>query len=136
MTDERNDSERNDRRVHHWRGEDRQADIAALADAIAASANNLFNHDGALVQVDEGELPVNFADFCSLVDRRICGVRAVRRDGGWWKEYFSYRFPPAARPDPTRGGLRPPPDKSEPDAAVLDQLYRVEVLSRVPKVEA
>lgn len=132
MTDELNG-----RRLHHWRGEDRQAAIAALADAIAASANNLFNHNGTLVQVDEGELTqVNFADFCNIIDQRLCGVRAVRREGGWWKEYFSYRFPPAAGPDHTRGGLRPEPDKSQPDAAALDQLYRVEVLSRVPRVEA
>jgi len=129
--------ELNGRRVHHWRGQDRQADIAALADAIAAAANNLFNRDGALVQLEEGELnQVNFAEFCSLIDRRICGVRAVHRDGAWWKEYFSYRFPPAARPDPRLSGPQPAPDRSEPDAKVLDQLYRVELLPRVPKAEA
>jgi hypothetical protein len=133
MTDELNG-----RRIHHWRGDqDRQANIAALADVIAAAANNLFNRDGALVELNEGELnPVNFADFGSIIDQHICGVRAAHRDGAWWKEFFSYRFPPAARFDPTLGGPQPTPDRSEPDAKVLDQLYRVELLLRVPKAEA
>jgi hypothetical protein len=56
---------------------------------------------------------------------------------GWEHEYFSYRFdtlPHAGLPRAEDHGK--PAESREPDAAVLDELYRVELLWRIPKVGA
>jgi hypothetical protein len=63
----------------------------------------------------------------------ICGVRVVRNGNGWKREYFSYQFNPQQRPDMRHGGRRPP-NGAEPDANVLDQIYREELAWRLPKV--
>jgi hypothetical protein len=128
-------SELNGRRVHHWRGQDPKADIAALADAIG-SIEGLCNFNGGIALLDGngGLSPINFAGFCDLLDRHICEARVVNRDGTWRMEYRPFKFDPAARYG--GGGPRPPPDQSQPDSATLDQLYRHEILVRIPKVES
>jgi hypothetical protein len=60
----------------------------------------------------------------------------VNRDGKWRKEYHPFRFAPAARVDPTLSGPRPEPDQSEPDAKALDQIYRHELVQRLPRVKS
>jgi hypothetical protein len=124
------------RRVHHWRGKDRATDLARLADAIAA-AIELYNRDGTLVRLDEnGEIvAVNFADFRKLIDKAICGVRLARRGTKCQREFFTYEFAPPQRPDASKSGPRPPPDNSKPDSTVLDEIYRHELIWRLPKVE-
>jgi hypothetical protein len=125
------------RRIHHWRGRDRTTDVARLADAIA-TAIELYNHDGALVRLgDDGQLiNVNRADLHELISRHICGIKITSHNGILKKEYFTYEFAPPRRHDATLSGPRPPPDNSLPDANVLDELYRHELVWRLPKVEA
>jgi hypothetical protein len=43
-------------------------------------------------------VPINFAAFHKLIDGAICGVRLVRCDGVWRKEYFAYALDPPRRP--------------------------------------
>src|SRR5262245_30527721 len=101
------------RRIHYWRGQDRRQDTAAFAEAIVAAVE-LFNRGGAPVQLDgNGKLiDVNFAMFRELVDKHICGMRVINRDGIWQREYFTYRFDPPRRHDPTISGPQPEPDQS------------------------
>ena len=89
------DNEPNGRRLHHWIGKDRTADIAELADTIAA-VGKLFNHDGVIVQLDPtGKLiQLNLAGLRAFIDQHICGVRLVALDNGWqWqRQYFTYQY--------------------------------------------
>ena len=66
----------------------------------------------------------------------LCGVRLVPNgtESGWQREYFTYRFGPPPAPNMRLGGQRPNPNQSEPDNAVLMQIYRDELLWRIPKV--
>jgi hypothetical protein len=127
----------NGRRVHHWRGTDREEDADALADTIAV-ALPLFNRDGSLVRLDSaGQLvPINFAAFRKLVDKHVCGERLVQRGSGWQREYFTYQFNTPWRPDPAAAGPRLPPDEREPDETVLDRIYRSELAMRLPRAES
>ena len=125
------------RHQHRWSGLDRDKDIAALADKLAEVVDNLFNHDGALVQLDPtGKLlPVNRAALHDIITKHIAAVRVVNRDGVWRKEFFSYAFAPKPRfGPPTVANPRADKDTGhEPDLEVLDQLFRHELLWRVPK---
>jgi hypothetical protein len=74
-----------------------------------------------------------------LADKTICGVPLVRRDGVWREEYFTYRFDPPRRPDPSLAGRGPKPNENlnhEPDLTVLDQIYRFELAWRLLRVES
>ena len=76
----------------HWRGLDRIADIAALADAMATAIPDLATRDGRIVQLDQGELrPINLAALHGLADKYIAAVRIVNRGAGWTKEYHPIR---------------------------------------------
>jgi hypothetical protein len=82
-------------RCRNRSGCDRDKDIAALADKIAAVVE-LFNHDGALVQLDPTTgkpIPVNLAAFRDLIANSIAGVRVVNRGGGgvWRCEFVCLR---------------------------------------------
>ena len=71
-----------------------------------------------------------------LIDGAICGVRVVSCDGVWRKE-----CDPPQRPAPSRAGRWPQPQPDEnqsnaPDSNVLDQIYRFELVRRIPTVEA
>src|SRR5262245_54906841 len=92
----------NGRQVHHWSGQDRTADIAALANAIAAAVKGLYNHNGAIARLDGngGLSPVNLAGFRELITKHVCAARAVNRDGVWRQEYVSYAFDPPQRYNP------------------------------------
>lgn len=134
------DNEPNGRRLHHWIGKDRTADIAELADTIAA-VGKLFNHDGVIVQLDpKGKLiQLNLAGLRAFIDQHICGVRLVALDNGWqWqRQYFTYQFEPRQRPNPMH--WPPPqsiPDETEPDATVLDEIYRHELAPRLPRAQS
>jgi hypothetical protein len=99
----------------------------------------LYNRDGELVVIDPaGRLtPVNLAGLRELIARSICGVRVVKDSTGWRREYFEYPF--ATRPHPgaprAEDHGKPPAVSREPDATVLDALYRHESLWRIPRVE-
>jgi hypothetical protein len=126
------------RRLHHWRGKDRQADINELADAIAATGE-LFNHDGSLVQLDvKGALvPIGRDALHRLIDQHIAAVRVVKNGTGWRKEYFTYSFAPRPRSGPPTMA-NPNPDAGagrEPDDKALDEIYRRELPWRLPRVE-
>jgi hypothetical protein len=107
---------------------------------LAVAVDGLCNQDGGIARLDEngGLSPVAFADYCDLVDKHIAGVRVVNRDGVWQREYYSYAFAPKPRfgpptmanPNPGAGAGR------EPDATVLDEIYRHELVLRLPKVES
>jgi hypothetical protein len=126
------------RRLHHWRGKDRQVDIATLADAIAATGE-LFNHNETLVQLDgNGKLiNVNLAALRELVCKRICGVRVVVSNGVGRKEFYSYEFAPTVRPGPPRWEDRrqQPGPTTGPDDKALMQIYKDELLWRIPRAE-
>jgi hypothetical protein len=127
------------RTIFHWRGSDLAEDTNRLADAIAESVK-LFNHDGALVRLDDGRLvPVNRAALRDLITQHICAVRLIERDGIWCEDYFTYAFEPQPRPDPMLAGRnlppQPPPSRSlGPDDKVLMQLHQHELPKRVPEV--
>jgi hypothetical protein len=126
------------RRLHFWRGKDRTADIAALADAVAATGE-LFDHGGAIVRLDDnGQLVnINRNDLHELITRHICGVRVVKNGSGWEREYYSYRFAQLPHPGPPRAEDHDKPEAvtHEPDSTVLDDIYRHELLERLPKVQ-
>src|SRR5258705_1902754 len=93
------DNEPNGRRLHHWIGKDRTADIAELADTIAA-VGKLFNRDEVIVQLDPtGKLiQLNLAGLRAFIDQHICGVRLVALDNGWqWQRQVTYQFEPRQR---------------------------------------
>jgi hypothetical protein len=130
------DNELGGRHRHHWSGRDRTKDVEALADKIATVVE-LYNDDGRLVQLGPaGELmPVNFAAFRELVANSIAGVRVVNRGGGgaWRCEFYGYAFAPKPRFNPTSRNPQPPADSdNEPDATVLDELFR-EMPARLPR---
>ena len=120
------------RRLHHWSGTDRQADIAVLAVAIAATGE-LFNHNGTLVQLRDGKLiPISRNELQELITRHVAAVRVVKRDGVWQREFYSYEF--AQKPNfgpPTSAG-----SEREPDDKVLDEIFRHELLGRIPQVKS
>jgi hypothetical protein len=124
------------RRLHHWSGTDRQADIAVLAVAIAATGE-LFNHNGTLVQLRDGKLiPISPNELHELITRHVAAVRVVKRDGVWQREFYSYEF--AQKPNfelPTSTNPGPGADSErEPDVEVLNTLQS-ELLTRVPRAE-
>ena len=125
------------RRLHHWSGTDRQADIAVLAVAIAATGE-LFNHNGTLVQLRDGKLiPISPNELHELITRHVAAVRVVKRDGVWQREFYSYEF--AQKPNfelPTSTNPGPGADSErEPDVEVLNTLLQSELLTRVPRAE-
>lgn len=125
------------RRLHHWSGTDRQADIAVLAVAIAATGE-LFNHNGTLVQLRDGKLiPISRNELQELITRHVAAVRVVKRDGVWQREFYSYEF--AQKPNfelPTSTNPGPGADSErEPDVEVLNTLLQSELLTRVPRPE-
>jgi hypothetical protein len=129
------------RRVHHWVGRDRAADIAALADAIAVTVPGLCNHGGGIAQLDPNTgqlLSVNLANFRELIGQHLCGERVVPNGSGWKREYFAYQFAPAPRPGPPtqESGLPQQARTTGPDDKVLRQIYLEEVVQLVPRVEA
>ena len=117
------------RRLHHWSGTDRQVDIAVLAVAIAATGE-LFNHNGTLVQLRDGKLiPISRNELQELITRHVAAVRVVKRDGVWQREFYSYEF--AQKPN-----FEPPTSEREPDDKVLDEIFRHELLGRIPQVKS
>ena len=97
-----------------------------LTDEIAESIE-LYNHDGTLVQLDysTGKLiSINRDALHRLIDKHIAAVRVVNHGTkGWQREYYSYGFAHGAD------------TRLEPDAKVLDQIYRHELSWRIPKVK-
>jgi hypothetical protein len=126
------------RMIHHWKGLDRQRDIGELADAIVAAVPGLFDYSGGIAQLDEagGLSPVNFQTFRDLLDRHLAGIQCVRNGTGWQRDLFAYRFDPAVRYDPTKGGPAPKPDNRLPDSKVLEEIYRDLLVLRLPKAIA
>ena len=125
------------RKQFHWSGQDRGEDMARLAVTIAGSGAGLCRQGDRIMQLDsKGQLnPVNMAAFREIIDKHICAVRIVNRGQGWQREFYSYRFAPARGHDPSLSGPQPPPDTSEPDDKVLEEIYRTELLLRLPRVE-
>jgi hypothetical protein len=127
------------RRVHHWIGKDRQADIAELINAITETIA-LFDHDGAIVRLDgDGQLVnINRNDLHALITEHICGLRVVKNGSGrYQRQYFSYQFAtsgPRQQPRPEDFG-KPEVVSHEPDMLALDEIYRHRLLERLPKVE-
>jgi hypothetical protein len=124
------------RRLHHWQGLDRAADIASLCDAIAA-VGELFSQGERIVRRGEnGELVgVNLAALRAFIDKHIAFKRLVNRGAGYEVEHHAYRFPPARRFDPSRTGPPlPEPAETEPSEADLDQIYRQALAPRLPRV--
>src|SRR4051812_45292426 len=129
--------ERNGRRLHLWRGKDREKDIAELTRAIAATGE-LFDHNGAIVRLEGGQLVgVNRDGWRAFIGQNFCGLRVVKNGTGWKREFYEYRFaspPPRQQPRPEDFG-KAEAVVHEPDATVLDEIYRHRLLERLPKVE-
>ena len=58
---------------------------------------------------------------------------AANRDGKWPREFFAYAFSPARRFDASLSGPQPAADTSEPDAEALNEIFRTELLKRLPR---
>jgi hypothetical protein len=112
------------KRVFLWSGRDRKSDTENLMKAIATAVPGLFERDGVIFQLNgHGELTqINRADLGTLIDRHVCTVHVVNRDGKWVKEYTTFEF----GPPPPRGtyGEKPHPNQPVPDLFVLDDIYR------------
>ena len=126
-------------RLHHWRGKDRQADINELANAVAATGQ-LFDNGGAIVRLGgDGQLVnVNRDGLREFIGQHIAAVRVVKNGSGWRKEYYTYGFAPRPRPaSPTMANPNPGAGTvlHEPDDKALDEIYRHELLWRLPRVE-
>jgi hypothetical protein len=117
-------------------GNDRNQDLAALADAIAESIDGLCNYNGGIARLGEdGKLdPISFDRFRLLVDQHICTARVVQNGSEWEWDYQPLAFPSPPRPDFSRGGVRSEGSQG-PDVTVLDEIYRVELAKRLPAVE-
>jgi hypothetical protein len=122
--------------IHHWSGLDRKKDTDELTRAIAAAIPGLCNREGAIARLDEeGKLAgVNFATFRELVGRHVCKACLINHGARWEWEYVPFAFAPARRFDPSLSGPQPPADESEPDAAVLEEIFRTELVKRLPRV--
>jgi hypothetical protein len=134
-----NTTELGSRRLHVWRGRHHgstrphglvdavKEDTATLAEAIV-EAVELFNAGGQLVQLDPtGKIiPINRAALHGLVSKHIAAVRVVNVGTAdppiWQRQYYSFGFEQHAD------------TAHEPDAKVLDELFRNELLWRLPKV--
>jgi hypothetical protein len=65
----------------------------------------------------------------------IAAKRIVNRGSGYEEEFFTYKFPPAARFDALLSGPQPLADTSAPDAEALEEIFRTELVKRLPRVE-
>jgi hypothetical protein len=124
------------RLIHHWTGLNRRADTDELTRTIAAAIPGLAVHEGAVVRLDEsGELTrPNFASFRTLVGQYLCKASLVNRDGRWGWVHTPFAFAPARRFDASLSGPQPATDESEPDAAVLEEIFRTELVKWLPRV--
>jgi hypothetical protein len=99
----------------------------------------LYNDSGRLVQLNgNGKLVgVSLVALRELVDKHICGVRVVIRDGVGRKEYFSYQFNSRPHPGPRvrTGRHRTRIEVANPTRKRSMRSYRHELLWRIPKVE-
>jgi hypothetical protein len=133
-----NEKEPNGRHPHIWRGQDRKEDIAELTKTIAVAVPDLVNHDGQIAQLDgDGKLmPVNLATLRELIGKHVCGVRVVASNGMGRKEYFPYRFDAPPHPGPPRWetGLQREARSTGPDAKTLEEIYKHELVGRLPRV--
>jgi hypothetical protein len=123
------------RYIHIWRG-----DAAALAETIAEATPGLCTQDGGIFQLNEKKELVGIGRNAlqGLINQHIAGVRVVKNGAGWQYELYSYEFAPTPhRGPPTWTNQTPGADAAhEPDAAVLDQIYRTELALRLPRVES
>jgi hypothetical protein len=119
-----------------WRG---PGDTSRLCDAIAEAIPRLCDN-GGIAQLDgKGGLePVNRAALQALISQHLAGARVVKNGAGWQYELYSYDFAPRRHPGaPTLLNPNPGADAArEPDAGVLDEIYRTELVLRLPKVES
>src|SRR5262245_13645807 len=124
------------RKIFRWSGKDRKQDLAALADAIAEVVDGLCNYNDGIARLGEdGKLsPISFDRFRLLVEQHICTARVVQSGSEWEWEYRPFAFSSPPGPDFTRGGVRPEGNQ-EPDSTVLDEIYRIELVKRLPPVE-
>jgi hypothetical protein len=116
------------RRIHHWAGSrDRQEDVLALTATVAEAVEGLANFDGSPALLDEagGLSPLNLAAFRELIDKNVCGVRIVNRNGKWQREFYSFEFAPTPRPSPPTQQSGPPQKarSTGPDDKALRQIY-------------
>src|SRR5262245_60175088 len=134
-----NDKPFGNRRVFHWMGLNRAADIEAMTAAIAETVAGLCNRDGSIARLNEdGSLDqINLPTFRTLVSSRLCGMRVVRGDNGvqWKREFYSFDFEPKPPPGPrTKEMGLPTATRSDgPDAAVLREVYE-QLPLRLPRV--
>ena len=134
-------SELNGRQLVHWSGRDPILDLHNLANAIAKSDAGLCNNHGQLAQPDPSTGALNnvkFDAFRAIVGKHICGARIINRGTRekphWGPEYFTFAFDHLPHPGPPRQGVPPPAAPLEPDAKVLEEIYRHELLWRLPRV--
>ena len=125
------------RRVFHWVGIDRNADVAALTAAVAETVPGLANRDGSIARLNEdGSLDqINLPTLRDLVSKSLCGLRIVPNGTGWKREFYSFDFAPTPNPGPRTAemGLRTATRSDGPDAAVLRQVYD-SLPARLPRV--
>ena len=149
------------RTLHKWEGKDLAADTAALAQAIIGSNPKLYRIDQTLVRISQpmsdpataarlrkifgyrgapgepdpalhaGERPVPILPgdaeaLRELIAKHIATARLVndgtKKNPVWRKEITSFAFKPSAKPH------------EEPDAAVLKDLLKRELLHYVPEI--
>jgi hypothetical protein len=117
------------RRVFHWCGQNKDADIAALTAAAAETIPGLCERSGSIAKLTEnGELEhVNLDRFRQLISQSLCGMRVVRGDNGtgWKREFYTFEFAPVPNPGPRTAamGLQHAVRSDGPDDKVLREIF-------------
>jgi hypothetical protein len=119
------------RRVFHWAGQNRDADITALTAAVAETVPGLCERSGSVAKLTEGgELEHVNLDRCrQLIGQSICGMRIVPNGSKFQREFYTFEFAPVPNPGPRTAamGLRRATRSDGPDEGVLR-----EILQRLP----
>jgi hypothetical protein len=121
------------RRVFHWVGIDRNADVAALTAAVAETVPGLCERSGSVARLTEnGELEhVNLDRLRQLIGQSLCGVRVVPNGSKFQRDFFTFEFAPVSNPGPRTAamGLQRATRSDGPDEGVLR-----EILQRLPQL--
>jgi hypothetical protein len=108
-------------------GQNRDADIAALAAAVAETVPGLADRNGSIARLTEdGELiHVNLPMLRELISQSLCGMRIVPNGSKFQREFFTFEFAQTPNPGPRTAamGLQKATRSDGPDDAVLRQVY-------------
>jgi hypothetical protein len=115
------------RRVFHWVGMDRNADVAALTAAVAETIPGLCSRDNSIARLTEdGSLEyVTLVGLRELIGKSLCGCRIVPNGSKFQREFYTFEFAPVPNPGPRTAamGLQHAVRSDGPDDKVLREIF-------------